>query len=126
MVPKVITHTALLVDAPNKKDRVRILDREARSKSKRHSASTSLSDNSTNVPITCSEMRSRTAQNNHTQGYVVHLRKNHYRLLLGYWNILTLTRKELILVEEAKKKYHLNFVGVSSWAGGSLSTQVQM
>ena len=34
-------------------------------------------------------------------------------LLLGYWNVLILTGKELKLVEKAKK-YHPNIVGVSS------------
>ena len=50
---------------------------------------------------------------NGTQGHVANLRKNYHRLLLGSWNILTLTGKELELVDEAKK-YHLNIVGVSS------------
>ena len=34
-------------------------------------------------------------------------------MLLGNWNILTLTKKELELVEEAKR-YHLDSIGVSS------------
>ena len=45
--------------------------------------------------------------------YVPHFRKNHHRLLLGSWNVLTLTEKELELVEE-EKKYYLDIVGVSS------------
>ena len=47
------------------------------------------------------ERRSRTAQSNCTQGYVARFPKNY--LLLGNWNVLTLTGKELELVEEAKK-----------------------
>ena len=38
---------------------------------------------------------------------------NHHQQLLGNWNILTLTGKELELVEEAKW-YHLDIIGVSS------------
>ena len=34
-------------------------------------------------------------------------------MLLGNWNILTLTGKQLELVEEAKR-YHLDIIGVSS------------
>ena len=45
--------------------------------------------------------------------YVTHFRKNYNRLLLGNWNVLTLTGKELELVDEARK-YHLDVVGVSS------------
>ena len=58
------------------------------------------------------ERRSRTAQSNLTQGYVAHFRKNCHRLLLGNWNVLTITGKEFELVEETKK-YHLDIVGVS-------------
>ena len=48
-----------------------------------------------------------------TRDNVAHLRVNHHQLLLGNWNILTLTGKELELVEEAKR-YYLNIIGVSS------------
>ena len=54
-----------------------------------------------------------TAQNIRTRDNVAHSRVNHHQLLLGNWNILTLTGKELKLVEEAKR-YHLNIIGVSS------------
>ena len=47
------------------------------------------------MPATRLEKRSRTAQNNRTQGYVAHFQKNHHRLLLDNWNILTLSGKEL-------------------------------
>ena len=54
------------------------------------------------------------AQSNRIQGYAVHFRKKkHHRLLHGNWNALPLKRKELELVEEAKK-YHLGIVEVSS------------
>ena len=69
MVPKTITHAASVV-ARNKKDRVRVLGRGTRSKSKRHSLSASLLGNSTNVPATRLERRSRTAQSIRTQGYI--------------------------------------------------------
>ena len=53
------------------------------------------------------------AQSIRTQDNVAHSRVNHHQLLLGNWNILTLTGKELKLVKEAKR-YHLDFIGVSS------------
>ena len=53
------------------------------------------------------------AQSIRTRDNVAHSRVNHHQLLLGNWNILTLTGKELELVEEAKQ-YHLNVIGVSS------------
>ena len=112
MVPKIIT-LATSVIAPNKKDRVRVLGRGACSKSKRHSPPASLLSSSTNVPATRLERWSRTVQNNRTQGYAAHFRRKHHRLLLGSWNVITLTGKESELVEEAKK-YHLDIVGVSS------------
>ena len=82
-------------------------------KNKRHSSPASLLGSSTNGPATRLERWSKTAQSNCTQGYVAHFRKNHHRLLLGNWNVLTLTKKELELVKEAKK-YHLDIVGVCS------------
>ena len=102
MVPKIISYAASVV-AQYKKNRVRALDRGTRLKSKRHSLPASLLRNPTNVLATRLERRSRTAQSNRTQSYVAHCN----------WNVLTLTRKELDLVEEGKK-YHLNIVGVSS------------
>ena len=59
------------------------------------------------------ERQSKTAQSNRIQGYVAHFWKSHQRLLLGNWNVLTLTEKELELKEEAKK-YHLDIGEVSS------------
>ena len=53
------------------------------------------------------------AQSIRTRDNVAHSRVNHHQLLLGNWNILTLTGKELELVEEAKR-YHLDIIGVSS------------
>ena len=65
------------------------------------------------MPAARLERQSRTEQSNRTQIYDAHFRKNHHRLLLGNWNVLTLTEKELELVEEPKK-YHLDIVEVSS------------
>ena len=76
------------------------------SKSKLYSPPASLLDSSTYVLATRLERRSRTAQSNRTQGYVAH-----FRLLLGNWNIFTLSGKELELIET--KKYHLDIVGDS-------------
>ena len=112
MVPKSISYAASVV-AQNKKDRIRVLGRRTRSKSKRHSPPAILLCSSTSVLTTRLERRSRTAQSNRTQGYVAHFRKNHHRLLLGNRNVFTLTGKELELVEEANN-YHLDIVGVSS------------
>ena len=53
------------------------------------------------------------AQSIRTRDNVAHSRVNHHQLLLGNWNILTLTGKELELVEEVKR-YHLDIIGVSS------------
>ena len=53
------------------------------------------------------------AQSISTRDNVAHSRINHHQLLLGNWNILTLTGKEQELVEEAKR-YHLDIIGVSS------------
>ena len=86
--------------------------RETHSKRKRHFPPGSLLGSSTNVPATRLERRLRIAQSNRTQGYIAHFRKNYHRLLLGYWNVFTLTGKELKLVKKAKK-YHLDIVGVS-------------
>ena len=114
MMNRVISqrHAASVV-AQNKKDRVRVLGRGARSKSKRQSPPASPSGSSTNVPATRLERRMEAAQSNRTQDNVAHSRSNHHQLLFGNWNILTLTGKELELVEEAKQ-YHLDIVGVSS------------
>ena len=112
MVSKFTTHAASVVEQ-NKKDRVRVFGRETRSKSKRDFPPASLLSSYTKLPATRLESRSRTAQSNHIQGYVTHFRKNCHRLLLGNWNVLNLTGKELELVEEAKK-HHLDIVGYSS------------
>ena len=53
------------------------------------------------------------AQSSRTRDNVAHSLVNHHQLLLGNWNMLTLTRKELELVEEAKR-YDLDIIGVSS------------
>ena len=53
------------------------------------------------------------AQSIRTRDNVAHSRVNHHQLLLGDCNILTLTGKELELVEKAKR-YHLDIIGVSS------------
>ena len=53
------------------------------------------------------------AQSIRTRDNVAHSRVNHHQLLLGNWNILTLSGKKLELVEEAKR-YHLDIIGVSS------------
>jgi len=53
------------------------------------------------------------AQSNRTRDKVSHSRVNYHQLLFGNWNILTLTGKELELVEKAQR-YHLDIVGVSS------------
>ena len=106
-------HTASVV-AQDKKDRVRVLGRGARSKNKRHSPpSASFIGSSTNVLATRLQRRRRAAQSIHTQGNVARSRDKHHQMLVGNWNVLTLTGKELELVEEAKK-YRLDIVGVSS------------
>ena len=53
------------------------------------------------------------AQSIRTRDNVALSQVNHHQLLLGNWNILTLTGKELELVEEAKR-YHLDIIEVSS------------
>ena len=92
---------------------VRVLGRGARSKNKRQSSPASPSGSSTNVPATRLERRMEAAQSVCTRDNVAHSPVNHHQLLLGNWNILTLTGKELELVEEAKR-YHLDIIGVSS------------
>ena len=70
------------------------------------------------------------AQSIPTRDNVAHSQVNHHQLLLGNWNILTLTGKELELVEEAKP-YHLDTIRVSStkqrgsgWKDGNSSILV--
>ena len=92
---------------------VRVLGRVARSKNKRQSPPASPSGSSTNVPATRLERLMEAAESIRTRDNVAHSRVNHHQLLLGNWNILTLTGKELELVEEAKR-YHLDIIGVSS------------
>ena len=53
------------------------------------------------------------AQSICTRNNVAYSRVNHHQLLLGNWNILTLTGKEQELVEEAKR-YHRDIIRVSS------------
>ena len=66
------------------------------------------------MPVTRLKRRSRTAQSNCVQGYVTHFPESRHSLLLGNWNVILFKKKkELELVEEAKK-YHRNIIGVSS------------
>ena len=92
---------------------VQVLGRGARSKNKRQSPPASPSGSFTNAPATRLERRIEAAQSIRTRDNVAHSPVNHHQLLLGNWNILTLTGKELELVEEAKR-YHLDIIGVSS------------
>ena len=92
---------------------VRVLDRGARSKNNRQSSPASPSGSSTNVPDTPLERRMEAAQSIRTRDNVSDSRVKHHQLLLCNWNILTLTGKELELVEEAKR-YHFDIIGVSS------------
>ena len=92
---------------------IRVLGREALSKNKRQSPPASPSGISINVLATCLERRMEAAQSIRTRGNVAHSRVHHHQLLFGNWNILTLTGKELELVEEAKT-YHLDLIKVSS------------
>ena len=92
---------------------VRVLGRGTRSKNKRQSSPASPSASSTNVPATRLERRMEAGKNIRIRDNVAYARVNHHQLLLGNWNILTLTGKELKLVEEAKH-YHLDISGVSS------------
>ena len=74
---------------------VRVLGRGVRSKNKRQSLPASPSGSSTNVPATRLKRRMEAAQSIRTRDNVAHSRVNHPQLLLGNWNILTLTGKEL-------------------------------
>ena len=110
--PKVI-HAASDV-SQNKKVRVRVLGRGARSKNKRQSPpSSSHLGSSTNVPATRLERRRGTAQSNLTQDNVAHSRHHYHKFHLGNWNVYTLTGKEVELVKEAKQ-YRLYIVRISS------------
>ena len=112
-VHRKVIHAASDV-SQNKKVRVRVLGRGARSKNKRQSPpSSSHFGSSTNVPATRLERRRGTAQSIHTQDNVAHSRHHHHQLRFGNWNIFTLACKEMELVEEAKR-YRLDIVGVSS------------
>ena len=64
------------------------------------------------IPPICLQHIWRGKQRICTEDNVAHWRVNHHQLLLGNWNILTLTEKELELVEEAKQ-YHLDCIEVS-------------
>ena len=77
MVPKIVSHAGSVV--ARNRNYVRVLGREAYSKSKRHSPS---AVSTTNVLAKRLERRSRTVQSNRTQVYVAHFRKNYHRLLL--------------------------------------------
>ena len=99
---------------------VRVFGKGACSKNKRQSPLASPCG-SFNVPATRLERRMEAAQNIRTRDNVAHSRVNHHQLLLCNWNILTLTEKELLLVEKAKR-YHLDIVGVSSTQRGGSGT----
>ena len=92
---------------------VLVLGRGARSKNMRQSLPAISNGSSTKVPATGLERRMKAAQSIRTRDNVAHSRVNHHQLLLGNWNILTLTGKELELVEEAKR-YHFDIIGDSS------------
>ena len=53
------------------------------------------------------------AQSIRTRDNVALSQVKHHQLLLGNWNILNITGKELELVEETKR-YHFNIIEVSS------------
>ena len=91
---------------------VQVLGRGARLKNKRQFLPASPSGSSISMPATRLERRMEAAQSIRTRDNVAHSRVNHHQLLLGNWNILTLTGKELELIEEAKR-YHLDIIGVS-------------
>ena len=74
---------------------VRVLGGGACSKNKRQSLPASPSGSSTNVRATRLERRMEAAQSIRTRDNVAHSQINHHQLLLGNWNILTLTGKEL-------------------------------
>ena len=88
---------------------IRVLGRGARSKNKRQSPPASRSGRSTNVPATRLDRRMQAEQNICIRDNVAHSWVNHHQLLLGNWNILTLTGKELELVEK-EKRYHLDII----------------
>ena len=67
MVHKIVSYAASIV-TQNKTDRVRVLGRGARSKSKRSSPPARLSGSSTIMPATCLEKQSNTAKSSRTQG----------------------------------------------------------
>ena len=92
---------------------VRVLGRGALSKNKRQSPPAIPSGSSINLPATGLDRRMEAAQSIRTRENFAHSWANHHQLLLGNWNILTLTGKELGLVEEAKR-YYLDIIGVSS------------
>ena len=67
------------------------------------------------------------AQSIRTRGNIAHSRANHHQLLFGNRNILTLTGKELELVEETERyiiSIFLEFLQLRTWllvADGSYS-----
>ena len=67
--------------------------------------------NKTNLRI--KKAKTDAAQSIHTRDNVTHSWINHHQLFLGNWKILTLTEKELEVVEEAKR-YHLDIIRISS------------
>ena len=79
---------------------VRILGRGAHFKNKRQSLSASPSGSSTNVPATQWESRMEAVQSTRTRDNILLSQVNHHQMLLGNWNILTLTEKKLAFVEK--------------------------
>ena len=91
---------------------MQVLGRGTRSENKRQSPPASPSRSSTNVPINAfrGEWRQRRV-------FVLKIKSHTHRSIItnccwAIWNILTLTGKELDLVEKVKQ-YHLNIVRVS-------------
>ena len=112
-VHRKVIHAASDV-SQNKKARVRVFGRGARSKHKRQfPPSSSHFGTSTNVLATRLERRRGTVQSIYTQDNVAHSRHHHHQLHFGDSNIFTLTGKEMKLVEEAKR-YRLDIVEISS------------
>ena len=111
MVPKIISHAASVV-TQNKKDRVQVLCRGTRSKRKRHSPPASLLGSPTTYQLHVWRGGRRQCRVI-VRKVMLHTFGETIADCCLKTNVLTLTGKELELVEEAKK-YHLDIVGVSS------------
>ena len=95
---------------------VRVLGTEARSKNKRQSPPASSSVSSTNAPAIRLERRMKAAQSICTRHTITHSQVNYHQLLLGNWNILTFTGKEL---ESRYHRYNLDNQETWLWNCGS-------